>query len=112
MEKELIMEINHETAMLLWKKRYGKETKVKDFSGREMDKGSYGNISLNANWQANKYSVNCLFETNAAKIFVNIFIPFDNSCNAFCFNIAFSLLLIISLEYPELIIKFVPPIIL
>lgn len=48
--KENAMEINHETAMLLWKKRYGKATRVKDFAGREMDKGSYGNRNSDYGW--------------------------------------------------------------
>lgn len=36
------MDLNHETAMRLWIKSFGKETKVKDFSGREIAKGAYG----------------------------------------------------------------------
>ena len=39
MTKEKRMDINRETAMTLWTKRYGKAIRVKDFSGREMDKG-------------------------------------------------------------------------
>lgn len=50
MEKNAIMDINHETAMSLWKKRYGKETRVKDFAGREIDKGAYGNRNSEYGW--------------------------------------------------------------
>lgn len=50
MKKDALMEINHETAMSLWKKRYGKATRVKDFAGREMDKGSYGNRNSEYGW--------------------------------------------------------------
>lgn len=50
MQKEIIMEINHETAMSLWTKRYGKVTRIKDFAGREMDKGSYGNRNSDYGW--------------------------------------------------------------
>ncbi len=50
MIKNANMEINHENAMSLWKKRYGKATRVKDFAGREMDKGSYGNRNSEYGW--------------------------------------------------------------
>ena len=35
MTEEKRMDINRETAMALWTKRYGKTVRVKDFSGRE-----------------------------------------------------------------------------
>ena len=44
------MEINRETAMFLWTKRYGKVTRVKDFAGRKMDKGSYGDRNSDYGW--------------------------------------------------------------
>lgn len=50
MKKDAKIEINHERAISLWKKRYGKMTRVKDFAGREMDKGSYGNRNSNYGW--------------------------------------------------------------
>lgn len=50
MKKDAIMNINRETAMMLWNKRYGKEIKVRDFAGREMDKGSYGNRNSKYGW--------------------------------------------------------------
>ena len=34
------MDLNKETAMRLWSKFYGKVTKVKDFTGREIVKGA------------------------------------------------------------------------
>lgn len=50
MTEEQKMEINRETAMALWTKRYGKAVRVKDFSGREMDKGSYDNRNSEYGW--------------------------------------------------------------
>lgn len=50
MKKDATMEINHETAKSLWNKRYGKATRVKDFAGREMDKGSYGDRNSDYGW--------------------------------------------------------------
>ena len=44
------MTINRETAMFLWNKWYGKETKVLDYSGRWMEKGSYGNRNSEYGW--------------------------------------------------------------
>lgn len=50
MKGNALMEINHETAMSLWNKRYGKATRVNDFAGREMDKGAYGNRESKYGW--------------------------------------------------------------
>ena len=50
MTKEKRMDINRETAMALWTKRYGKAIRVKDFSGREIDKGSYDNRNSKYGW--------------------------------------------------------------
>lgn len=50
MTEEKRMDINRETAMALWTKRYGKTVRVKDFSGREMDKGSYDNRNSKYGW--------------------------------------------------------------
>ena len=44
------MEINRKIAMSLWTKCYGKDTRVKDFAGREMDKGSYGDRNSDYGW--------------------------------------------------------------
>ena len=44
------MVINHETAMSLWSKRYGKTSKVKDFAGREMLKAAYDNRNSEYGW--------------------------------------------------------------
>lgn len=44
------MDLNHETAMRLWVKSFGKETKVKDFSGREIAKGAYGDRNSKYGW--------------------------------------------------------------
>lgn len=44
------MDLNHETAMRLWVKSFGKETKVKDFAGREIAKGAYGDRNSQFGW--------------------------------------------------------------
>lgn len=44
------MIINHETAMSLWSKRYGKASKVKDFAGREILKAAYDNRNSEYGW--------------------------------------------------------------
>lgn len=48
--KEKRMDINRENAMRLWKQRYGKATRVKDFAGREMDKGAYDQRGSEFGW--------------------------------------------------------------
>lgn len=50
MKETSAMIINHETAMSLWSKRYGKATKVKDFAGREMLKAAYNNRNSEYGW--------------------------------------------------------------
>lgn len=44
------MVINRETAMKLWVKSYGKETRVKDFAGRTMDKAAYDQRGSEFSW--------------------------------------------------------------
>lgn len=44
------MDLNKETAMRLWSKFYGKATKVKDFTGREIVKGAYNNRDSEFGW--------------------------------------------------------------
>ena len=48
--KEKTLEICRELAMSIWKKTYGKATKVKDFAGREMDKGAYDQRGSKFGW--------------------------------------------------------------
>ncbi len=48
--KAKIMDLNKETAMRLWSKYYGKETKVKDFTGREIAKGAYNDRNSEYGW--------------------------------------------------------------
>ncbi len=50
MEETNVMVINHETAMSLWSKRYGKTSKVKDFAGREILKAAYDNRNSEYGW--------------------------------------------------------------
>ena len=44
------MDLNRETAMRLWSKSFGKETKVKDFAGREIAKGAYNDRNSEFGW--------------------------------------------------------------
>lgn len=44
------MDLNRETAMRLWSKAYGKATKVKDFTGREIAKGAYNDRNSEFGW--------------------------------------------------------------
>lgn len=44
------MELNRETAMRLWNKSFGKETKVADFAGRIIAKGAYNDRKSEFGW--------------------------------------------------------------
>lgn len=44
------MDLNRETAMRLWNKSFGKETKVKDFAGRIIAKGAYNDRNSDCGW--------------------------------------------------------------
>ena len=44
------MDLNRETAMRLWNKSFGKETKVKDFTGRVIVKGAYNDRGSDYGW--------------------------------------------------------------
>lgn len=48
--KQQFMDINRETAMRLWNKSFGKESKVKDFTGRMMAKGAYNDRNSEFGW--------------------------------------------------------------
>ena len=48
--KEKHMDLNRETAMRLWNKAFGKETKVKDFTGRIIAKGAYNDRNSEFGW--------------------------------------------------------------
>lgn len=45
-----LMDLNRETAMRLWVKAYGKETKVHDFAGRTIVKGAYNDRNSDYGW--------------------------------------------------------------
>lgn len=49
-KKTKFMDLNRETAMRLWIKFFGKETKVKDFAGREIAKGAYNDRNSAFGW--------------------------------------------------------------
>ena len=44
------MDLNRETAMRLWNKQFGKETRVQDFAGREIAKGAYNDRNSDFGW--------------------------------------------------------------
>ena len=44
------MDLNRETAMRLWNKSFGKETKVIDFAGRTIVKGAYNDRGSDFGW--------------------------------------------------------------
>ena len=44
------MELNKETALRLWNKSFGKETKVKDYTGRMIVKGAYNDRKSEYGW--------------------------------------------------------------
>ena len=48
--KQKFMDLNRETAMRLWNKSFGKETKVKDFAGRIIAKGAYNDRNSDCGW--------------------------------------------------------------
>ena len=48
--KTSFMDINHETAMKLWNKTFGKEIKTTDFCGREIAKGAYNDRNSEFGW--------------------------------------------------------------
>lgn len=48
--KTKTMDLNHETAMKLWNKTFGKEIKAKDFSGRQIAKGAYNDRNSEYGW--------------------------------------------------------------
>ena len=44
------MDLNHETAMKLWNKTFGKDIKATDFSGRQISKGAYNDRNSEFGW--------------------------------------------------------------
>ena len=48
--KQQFMDLNRETAMRLWNKSFGKETKVIDFAGRTIAKGAYNDRNSDCGW--------------------------------------------------------------
>ena len=50
MQKTKHMDLNRETAMRLWTKSFGKETKVKDYTGRTIAKGAYNDRNSEFGW--------------------------------------------------------------
>ncbi len=49
-KKTRFMDLNRETALRLWGKSFGKETKVRDFTGREIAKGAYNDRNSEYGW--------------------------------------------------------------
>ena len=54
-----VMDLNRETAMRLWSKSFGKETKVKDFAGREIAKGAYNDRNSEYGWNVDHILPQC-----------------------------------------------------
>ena len=50
MGKQQFMDLNRETAMRLWNKTFGRESKAKDFAGRMMAKGAYNDRNSEFGW--------------------------------------------------------------
>lgn len=50
MQKTKAMDLNRETAMRLWTKSFGKENKVKDYTGRTIAKGAYNDRNSEFGW--------------------------------------------------------------
>jgi len=48
--KQQFMDLNRETAMRLWNKSFGKESKAIDFAGRTIAKGAYNDRNSNFGW--------------------------------------------------------------
>ena len=48
--KQQLLNLNRETAMRLWNKSFGKETKVSDFAGRIIAKGAYDDRNSKFGW--------------------------------------------------------------
>ena len=88
------MDLNRETAMRLWNKTFGKETKVQDFAGRIIAKGAYNDRNSDFGWNvdhilpqskggvtADHNLVCCHIQTNDEK--ANKFPCFNANGNAF-----------------------------
>ena len=48
--KQQFMDLNRETAMRLWNKSFGKDTKATDFAGRNIAKGAYNDRNSEFGW--------------------------------------------------------------
>ena len=48
--KQQFMDLNRETAMWLWNKSFGKDTKAVDFAGRTIAKGAYNDRNSEFGW--------------------------------------------------------------
>ena len=48
--KQQFMDLNRETAMRLWNKSFGKDTKATDFAGRTIAKGAYNDRNSEFGW--------------------------------------------------------------
>ena len=63
--KQKFMDLNRETAMRLWNKSFGKETKVKDFTGRIIAKGAYNDRNSDCGWNVDHILPQCRGGTTA-----------------------------------------------
>lgn len=81
------MELNRETAMRLWNKAFGKETRVSDFANRVIDKGAYGDRNSEFGWNVDHIlPVSQGGKTNDSNLFITHIKTNDEKADKFpCF---------------------------
>lgn len=91
------MDLNKETAMRLWSKTFGKETKAIDFAGRKITKGSYGDRNSKFGWNVDHVlPVSQGGKTNDSNLVITHILTNDEKADSFpCFaanNIKFEII--------------------
>lgn len=86
--KKKRMDLNRETAMRLWNKSFGKETKAIDFAGRGIAKGAYGDRNSEFGWNVDHIlPVSQGGKTNDSNLIVTHIITNDEKADKFpCFT--------------------------
>lgn len=57
--KQQLMDLNRETAMRLWNRSFGKDTKAADFAGRTIAKGAYNDRNSEFGWNVDHVLPQC-----------------------------------------------------
>ena len=85
--KREFMDLNRETAMKLWNKTFGRETKGKDFAGRKIIKGAYGDRNSEFGWNVDHILPVCQGgKTNDSNLIVTHILTNDEKADKFpCF---------------------------